>query len=59
MQHVRSDGGGHRVADAKQSNPALLNAVCHPEFASLIPDECDSRDNSEYNPPEVFSRVAR
>src|SRR5215469_12103262 len=59
MQHVRNDGAGHRVADAKESNPVPLNAVCHPGFASLIPDACDRRDNSQYNPPEVFSGVAR
>jgi len=40
-------------ADAKESNP-VLNAVCYPGFASLIPDARDLRDNSEYNPPEVF-----
>src|SRR5215469_2550020 len=59
MRHVRSDGAGHRGADAKESNPVLLSAVCHPGFASVIPDACDRRDNSEDNPPEVFSGVAR
>jgi hypothetical protein len=53
MQHVRSDGAGHRVAGAKESNPVPRNAVCQPGFASLIQDACDRRDNGQYNPPEV------